>query len=89
MLAAEVAAWSLATLPKAPSGNTIEPEKIWKSRDIHKACIETLRGMEHPYFKRVADAVESGGYKFNIPRETEKPTCKNNFYCLCGDRHYH
>lgn len=76
MLSAVVAAWSLATLPQAPSGDTIDPEKIWKSPDIHRACIETLKGMEHPYFKRVAEAAERGGYRFKIPTDTEKPDFK-------------
>ncbi|GEM_PF-5360653 len=72
MLATSAAlAWSIASLPQEPIKN-IDPEKIWRSPDIHKACMDTLRGMEHPYFKRVADAVDRDGYTFRIPSDADK-----------------
>lgn len=73
MLATSAAlAFSMATLPQVP--NNIDPDKIWNSPDVHRACLDTLKGMEHPYFKRVASAVESDGYTFKIPTATDKPT---------------
>ena len=75
MLATSAAlAFSMATLPQVP--HNIDPDKIWNSPNVHRACLDTLRGMEHSYFKRVADAVESDGFTFKIPTDTDKPTFK-------------
>lgn len=64
-------ALSMATFPQEPS-SPIDPDKIWKGPDLHKTCVDTIKSLKHPYFKRVVGAIERDGYTFRIPSETDR-----------------